>query len=689
MRIYKNGSVIFTSIDNTGSTDEASLGARYAKGRLDSTWNNLTQNYYTKDQVTTLIEQALNDANLLQAMVVPTVPPTSAASPNIIYLVPVTGSDNVYQQYKKVLVSQDPDEYTMALLGSTEVELQDIQVAALPTPTAEQANKVLQYIGEATTRTRGRFYWCAPKNYYAWDLSTDATQTFYVENNPPRPGDNIFTGRTESGEFIVTVVSQVATVPDSAHMTDTNGMTMLRNTVKDVVGYSWIALFSKLSEFDNDGNGSSPFVTEAGVQTLVDEAVEEATLRLGVFVATVDSTTELELKEAIGDRREILLTTGDNQPYYTVVYTEDKGADGAYIVVSGIVTDTARWNRKRSSFTAYTVRGNLWTATDPIDALIAEDLTNIVTSLPSTGVANTRYLLKVTDASAAGYHLEEYIYTDGKWACISKEQPAPFIATINETSQAEIKAAIDARSPIYVYSGDTGVLRPATSASANLSTAFIQYLLLSGTSGDYAVDIVSYSVTGTTWTSTHVGIATKENLNKYVHKLAAPIASSTTNYIRAFKMNADGLVTGTSGTYTKSDTISSSSTTSQLPSAKAVRDYVATPSKVTLTYNSSYINQNYSTCYKIAEKIYMCNIAFQTAASDVPSGTWLIRFPENIASNGVEVYCVLHCTDRVNVPATLLLQMGGSASFNQFFVKTNPIPGNKYYFGNAIIIKTA
>lgn len=473
MRIYKNGSIVFTSIDNTGSTDEASLGARYAKGRLDSTWNNMTQNYYTKDQVTTLIDQALNDANLLKAMVVPTVPATSAASPNIIYLVPVTGSDNVYQQYKKVLVSQDPDEYTMALLGSTEVELQDIQVAALPTPTAEQANKVLQYVGEASARTRGRFYWCAPKNYYAWDLSTDATQTFYVENNPPSPGDNIFTGQTVSGEFIVTVVSQVATVPDSAHMTDTNGMSMLRNTAKDVVGYSWIPLLDRLSEYVNDGDGTSPFVTK-----------------------------------------------------------------------------------------------------DYVDALISEDLTNIVTSLPSTGVANTRYLLKVTDTSTVGYHLDEYIYTDGKWVNISKEQPAPFIATINETSQAKLKAAIDAGSPIYIYSDITGVLRPAISASATASTASIQYLSLSGTSGNYTVDIISCSVTGTTWTPTQVAIATKVDLEKYVHKLAAPIIPSTTNYIRAFAMSQEGLVTSTSGAYTKSDTISSDSTTSQLPSAKAVADHV-------------------------------------------------------------------------------------------------------------------
>ena len=34
MRIKKDGLVIYNSIDNTGSTDDASLGARYAKGRF-------------------------------------------------------------------------------------------------------------------------------------------------------------------------------------------------------------------------------------------------------------------------------------------------------------------------------------------------------------------------------------------------------------------------------------------------------------------------------------------------------------------------------------------------------------------------------------------------------------------------------------------------------------------------------
>lgn len=464
----------------------------------------------------------------------------------------------------------------------------------------------------------------------------------------------------------------------------TDTATESRAVVHSFVGTGYVDLYSV--EYDTAEAAVSPGFVRHRV---VGAAWTETVVGLGAFVATVDSTTELALKGAIGERREILVTTGDNQPYYTVVYAEDKGTDGAYIVVSGIVTDTAHWNRKRSRFTAYTILGNLWTAADPIDALIAEDLTNIVTALPTTGVANTRYLLKVTDASTVGYHLDEYIYTDGKWVYISKEQPAPFIATIKVTSQAEIMAAINSNSPIYIYSDITGMLWPAISAVANAFNATVRYLTVGSSSGNYTVDIVSNRVAGTTWTPTTISLATKDDLEKYVPKLATAITESTTNYIRAFKMNADGLLTGTSGTYTKTDTVSSSSTTNQLPSAKSVRDFVATPSEVSLTYNTTYISANYSKCYKVAERIYMCNIAFQAKGGDIPANTWLIRFPENIVSSGAEVYCVMHCTDRTTVPATLLLQMGGSANFNQFCVKTNPFTGNKYYFGNVMIIKTA
>ncbi len=56
MQIRKNGEIVYNSIDNTGSTDDAALGARYAKGRIDTLEGNF-DNYFDKDEVLDLLEQ--------------------------------------------------------------------------------------------------------------------------------------------------------------------------------------------------------------------------------------------------------------------------------------------------------------------------------------------------------------------------------------------------------------------------------------------------------------------------------------------------------------------------------------------------------------------------------------------------------------------------------------------------------
>lgn len=56
MQIRKDGAIIYNSIDNTGSSDDAALGARYAKGRIDTLEGNF-DNYFDKDEVLDLLEQ--------------------------------------------------------------------------------------------------------------------------------------------------------------------------------------------------------------------------------------------------------------------------------------------------------------------------------------------------------------------------------------------------------------------------------------------------------------------------------------------------------------------------------------------------------------------------------------------------------------------------------------------------------
>lgn len=56
MQIIKDGEVVYNSIDNAGTSDNAALGARYAKGRLD-TLESEFDNYFDKSEVLDLLEQ--------------------------------------------------------------------------------------------------------------------------------------------------------------------------------------------------------------------------------------------------------------------------------------------------------------------------------------------------------------------------------------------------------------------------------------------------------------------------------------------------------------------------------------------------------------------------------------------------------------------------------------------------------
>jgi len=234
---------------------------------LNNTFNNLTQDYYTKDQVLTLIEEAIDGADILKTMVVAQVPTVAEAATNIIYLVPAEGEEHVYQQYKKVLVSQNPDTYTMALLGSTEVEVEDIQTTELPHPSALVVNRVMQYIGSGGALERGRFYWCKATTYYAWTRTGDPA-TVYTLSRTPVADDSVYTGATSGTNFVATEYSKVTSVT-SGNMTDNKGGTYAAADGSNVTSYAWVPLFNKLSEFQNDGDGTSQFVTKAYADALV------------------------------------------------------------------------------------------------------------------------------------------------------------------------------------------------------------------------------------------------------------------------------------------------------------------------------------------------------------------------------------------------------------------------------------
>ena len=56
MQIYKDGNMLYDSIDDTGTANNASLSAHYAKGRLDTLEGNFN-NYFDKTEVLDLLAQ--------------------------------------------------------------------------------------------------------------------------------------------------------------------------------------------------------------------------------------------------------------------------------------------------------------------------------------------------------------------------------------------------------------------------------------------------------------------------------------------------------------------------------------------------------------------------------------------------------------------------------------------------------
>ena len=65
MKIYKNGEKMYDSIDNTGTADNASLSARYAKGRLDSLDNRFDDYVSNEDMSTLLEDEIVNRSNFV------------------------------------------------------------------------------------------------------------------------------------------------------------------------------------------------------------------------------------------------------------------------------------------------------------------------------------------------------------------------------------------------------------------------------------------------------------------------------------------------------------------------------------------------------------------------------------------------------------------------------------------------
>lgn len=217
MQVIKDGAVVYDPIDNTGSSDLAALGARYAKGRLD-TLDGRFNGYYTKTEVLDLL--------------------TGMASTHIVAALPATPDANTYY-----MVGNDTDGYVLhyydndlehAIVGSYELDISSAipQRAELPAAGVDYAGKVWQYTGTTQAQyVRGKWYACVNPDYYGW-LNTDTATTVYTTTATPTSGAYVYNG---SGTRLSVNVASVA----GASMTDTNGGTYTRNADADKAIWQW------------------------------------------------------------------------------------------------------------------------------------------------------------------------------------------------------------------------------------------------------------------------------------------------------------------------------------------------------------------------------------------------------------------------------------------------------------------
>ena len=220
MQIRKDGEIIYNSIDNTGSTDDAAMGARTTKGRLD-TLDGRFAGYYTKAEVLELL--------------------TGIASTYIVSELPASPDANTYY-----MVGNDADGYVLhyydhdlehALVGSYELDLSAVspQKTELPTASADYSGKVYQYIGNTqASYGYGMWYTCVNRQFYAW-LSTTGSN-MYTYTDSPAVGDTIY---SEAG---IRYAYKVKSISGST-MTDTNDKTWTRNTAADMSRWQWEAMY--------------------------------------------------------------------------------------------------------------------------------------------------------------------------------------------------------------------------------------------------------------------------------------------------------------------------------------------------------------------------------------------------------------------------------------------------------------
>lgn len=274
MQIRKDGEIIYNSIDNTGSTDDAAMGARTTKGRLD-TLDGRFAGYYTKAEVLELL------TGVAATLIVAELPEEPEA--NTYYLVGNDGDGYVLHYYDT--------ELEHAIVGSYELDLSSVspQRATMPTAAAALENKCYQYVGTGDVYEFGVWYRCQNVSWYAWLNSANAN-TYFTESATPDVNAAIYNTAKER------MPAKVVTATETT-LTDTTNTSYTRNAVADTSEYMWVPLHTKLSQFVNDGDGTNAdgdrFIARASADSRYVQPSTEATLTNKIIDADLNTIADL------------------------------------------------------------------------------------------------------------------------------------------------------------------------------------------------------------------------------------------------------------------------------------------------------------------------------------------------------------------------------------------------------------
>ena len=274
MQIRKDGEIIYNSIDNTGSTDDAAMGARTTKGRLD-TLDGRFAGYYTKAEVLELL------TGVAATLIVAELPEEPEA--NTYYLVGNDGDGYVLHYYDT--------ELEHAIVGSYELDLSSVspQRATMPTAAAALANKCYQYVGTGDVYEFGVWYRCQNVSWYAWLNSANAS-VYYTLSATPDVNAAIYNTAKER------MPAKVVTATETT-MTDTTNTSYTRNAVADTSEYMWVPLHTKLSQFENDGDGTNAdndkFITRVSADARYVQPSTEAMLTNKIIDADLNTIADL------------------------------------------------------------------------------------------------------------------------------------------------------------------------------------------------------------------------------------------------------------------------------------------------------------------------------------------------------------------------------------------------------------